>query len=647
MKINKLVLHNFGIYANINTLDFTSNKPVILVGGMNGRGKTTLLEAILLALYGRRSFAFIESKLSFPSYLTALVNKADGSLKTYIELIFEMPSGEEIDCYSARREWSLHNIAPSLKTVVHKNGAYDQILSTNWDLFVEEMLPSAIAPFFFFDGEKISELANSDNDTHMKNSIKSLLGIDIIEQAMTDIRKIVSNKKYTIKANSFAKEISVFEENLRTAEIEAKKAQETAGSLEIKQRRLFNKLQESENAFAALGGNFALSRKELLVKQSVLKERLSDVNAKILEIVSGDLPLLMVLPLLKDVLCVAESEKEQKAIHAALEQLPALYKDFNKEKGQSLDFNEFIDYLKDTVKETETIYDLTENGIFLLKSLCIKLPTSLRDDVIHILKQRQTLLSEISEIENYLSINVDELAIGNKYNEIIAITAEHATVSEQYRLAQENADLKHSIFEGLQRQQQKIIEKAVGSLEDADDTKRIITYAGYSMEVLSAYKTRLQEAKTQSLAATMTKCFKQIASKQNLISEIQINAQSLDFVYLDSDGNPTNRTSFSAGEKQLLVIAMLWALGICSKKKFPVIIDTPLARLDNAHRETLIKNYFPKASDQTILLSTDTEVYGKYYDLIRTYVDKEFTLAYNDEAKQTVIQDGYFEGEAI
>jgi DNA sulfur modification protein DndD len=167
------------------------------------------------------------------------------------------------------------------------------------------------------------------------------------------------------------------------------------------------------------------------------------------------------------------------------------------------------------------------------------------------------------------------------------------------------------------------------------------------MEVLSAYKTRLQEAKTQSLAATMTKCFKQIASKQNLISEIQINAQSLDFVYLDSDGNPTNRTSFSAGEKQLLVIAMLWALGICSKKKFPVIIDTPLARLDNAHRETLIKNYFPKASDQTILLSTDTEVYGKYYDLIRTYVDKEFTLAYNDEAKQTVIQDGYFEGEAI
>lgn len=646
MRINTLILHNFGIYANTNTLNLVSDKPVILVGGMNGRGKTTLLEAILLGLYGRRSFAFAENKLSFPNYLTRLVNKADGSFETYIELIFELPSGEKIDSYNVRREWSLHNATPSFKTVVHKNGTYDQILSDNWDLFVEEMLPNAIAPFFFFDGEKISELANSDNDTHMKNSIKSLLGIDVIDQAIADIRRIVSHKKQAVKADTYAKEITSFEESVKQAEAEVKEAKEVAGMLEVKHFKLTNKLQAAENAFMVMGGNLASNRKELLAKQSILQDRLDEVSAQILEIVSGDLPLLMTLSLLKDILCVAESEKEQKAIHAALEQLPTLYKKFDKEKDHDLSFDEFISFVKSNAKGLTAIYNLTENGYFQLKTLCSTLPDRQREAVIRILKQRQVLLVEQAENEDYLSINVDESAAGSKYSEIIALTAELATVLEQYRLALELAHSKHAAVEELKRHQLKAIEKAVGSIEGAVDTKRIVTYAGYSLKVLQEYKVRLQEIKTQSLAATMTNCFKQITSKQNLISNIQIDAESLDFVYLDSDGTPINRSSFSAGEKQLLVIAMLWALGICSKKRLPVIIDTPLARLDSAHRETLIMNYFPKASEQTILLSTDSEVHGKYYDMIRPYVEKEFTLVYNDETKQTVVQEGYFRGEA-
>ncbi len=61
MIINKLQLHNFGVYASDNTFVFNSGKPVVLIGGMNGRGKTTFLEAILLALYGKSSFAVQES----------------------------------------------------------------------------------------------------------------------------------------------------------------------------------------------------------------------------------------------------------------------------------------------------------------------------------------------------------------------------------------------------------------------------------------------------------------------------------------------------------------------------------------------------------------------------------------------------------
>lgn len=96
-----------------------------------------------------------------------------------------------------------------------------------------------------------------------------------------------------------------------------------------------------------------------------------------------------------------------------------------------------------------------------------------------------------------------------------------------------------------------------------------------------------------------------------------MDPETLDLQYLNADGEEIAKKRLSAGEKQLMVISLLWALAICSKKKLPVIIDTPLSRLDSSHRQALIKTYFPKASDQTIILSTDSEIDENYYTMIR------------------------------
>ena len=103
-----------------------------------------------------------------------------------------------------------------------------------------------------------------------------------------------------------------------------------------------------------------------------------------------------------------------------------------------------------------------------------------------------------------------------------------------------------------------------------------------------------------------------------------------------------DKASLSAGEKQLMVISLLWALALCSKKKLPVIIDTPLSRLDSAHRVALIQTYFPQASDQTIILSTDSEIDRNYYEIMKDNIGDEFTLVYDDETKATTIRRGYF-----
>lgn len=114
------------------------------------------------------------------------------------------------------------------------------------------------------------------------------------------------------------------------------------------------------------------------------------------------------------------------------------------------------------------------------------------------------------------------------------------------------------------------------------------------------------------------------------------------FSYYNGQKKQIRKDLLSAGEKQLLVIAILWGLGICSDKKLPVVIDTPLGRLDSYHREMLIKNYFPKASKQMIILSTDQEITNLDYQILKEHICKEYTLIYDDETKSSRIVEEYF-----
>lgn len=143
----------------------------------------------------------------------------------------------------------------------------------------------------------------------------------------------------------------------------------------------------------------------------------------------------------------------------------------------------------------------------------------------------------------------------------------------------------------------------------------------------------------------MTRCYKVLANKKNLIDQILMDENTLDLSYINHDGEKIEKASLSAGEKQLMVISLLWALAICSKRKLPVIIDTPLSRLDSNHREALISSYFPHASEQTIILSTDSEITPEYYNMMKENIGDEFTLVYDDSTKSTSIRSGYFVGD--
>ena len=102
------------------------------------------------------------------------------------------------------------------------------------------------------------------------------------------------------------------------------------------------------------------------------------------------------------------------------------------------------------------------------------------------------------------------------------------------------------------------------------------------------------------------------------------------------------KEQLSAGEQQMFAIAMMWALRQLSGRPYPVVIDTPLGRLDSDHRDNLVNQYFPHVSHQVILFSTDTEVDKSYFEELQSNISHSYHLEYDSLSGATSVNQGYF-----
>ena len=107
-------------------------------------------------------------------------------------------------------------------------------------------------------------------------------------------------------------------------------------------------------------------------------------------------------------------------------------------------------------------------------------------------------------------------------------------------------------------------------------------------------------------------------------------------------GQTIPKHRLSEGEKQVFAVSVLWGLAQSSPRPLPAIIDTPMARLDSEHRLHLIERYFPNASHQVIILSTDTEVDQNFYAKLQPHITRAYHLDYDESEKATVAREGYF-----
>ena len=160
--------------------------------------------------------------------------------------------------------------------------------------------------------------------------------------------------------------------------------------------------------------------------------------------------------------------------------------------------------------------------------------------------------------------------------------------------------------------------------------------------IVDAFKAQLIKENIATLEKRIKSKFDSLERKSELVAKVKINPETFNLTLLGLDGLALDTKRLSAGERQLLSVAILWALAEASGKEIPTIIDTPMGRLDGKHRTKLVENYFPEAAGQVILLSTDEEIAGQYYKKLKRSVAKEYHISYEEAAKTSTITEGYF-----
>lgn len=658
MYFTKIELHNFGIYKGHHEMCLSNqigNRNVTLIGGLNGRGKTTFLDAILLVLYGKQALKYIqENARSYERLLIEHINKHATDELTYVAVSLCLDDGTAL---RVCRNWKLKGKKVDESISVEKNGTIDKYLGKSWSYYIEEILPFGIARFFFFDNEKITQLADDVSFEQIKTSIKSAIGVSTIEKAITHIDGVIRRKKDALQAfersevNQGYQEVEV---QLKEVNTKIEVARRESEVLKANCESIAIAIETKEKKFWASGGDLTLSRDAIKQEKEKIKAYVQEVRDEIMLRVSDPAtPLFMCRKLVTQAYDEEIDEQKKAALKLSDPIVESIQKNILDRFNQS-DFDDrtlriITDIVKQEIRKFTSVGEGMEH--INMSHTTMLLFDKLIVEIFHSLDQKiKTLISHVDAQENEL-MSLDA-HLGESDEKTMAMKL-YETLKEYERkkaLADDQYKKQQSLIENLEHQKEILhskrlqLIKAIAEKENTnDDNSRIIKYSVMSIEVLNEFKVRLQREKIDKLSATATECFQTLVEKDSLVSKIHIDTDSLDVTILDSDGHVLLKNQLSAGEQQMFAISIVWALAKTSGYKAPVVIDTPMARLDSSHRANFVTRYLPSASSQVMVLSTDEEIYGRYLDMIRENVVNYFTLHYREDEQCTSIINGYFE----
>jgi DNA sulfur modification protein DndD len=660
MIFQELILENFGPYKGRQVFNLRPGNEqqtiapalrsnIVLFGGMNGGGKTTLMDAIRLALYGHRAPCSTRGNLNYPEFLRQCINRQ--SQDAGVELVFQQTLNNEAQPTEFRiyRTWT-EQISHRDSLSISTNGEIAPDLAQKWDERIEDLLPLGISRLFLFDGEQVGELADQDTlPQTVTSAIRSLLGLELPDRLSADLDVLTSRKRKSLATAQEQAQLVEIEQRLESQEQERRTLVNKRAAFQQKLEQAEEKLRQAEERFLSEGGKIAAEQTQQESQLQQAKDKADTHRTALREIAAGVLPLALIQPLLEQAEAQAQQEVRQQQLEVAKallkersQNLLQFVKSLNLETSQVKRIQAFLKKQdKEIAQNTGETWLGADVDILhqLTNTLQYALPHQIQAAEEQ-LEQLQTCQEEIETIECYLAT----AASPEIYDKLVQQVRQ-----TQAEVVQLKADREHS--QRLLEQAEQVIARTKQELMDygklAIDRKNdehTLVAIDKVQETLKVFKQKLKLRKLNQLETLVTECFLYLLHKSNLVHRVQIDTETFSLSLFDTAGQPVPKHRLSAGEKQLLAISLLWGLARASGRQLPVAIDTPLGRLDSSHRNNLVDRYFPQASHQVLLLSTDTEIGKAEVKRLRENgaIAREYLLKYDRAKHQTQVKPGYF-----
>lgn len=678
MILQRLTIKDIGTFRGRVDLDLTpaADAPIVLIGGKNGTGKTTLLEVIQWVLYGPLARTSRRDSngatVAYPKYLQELRHRsivADG--RPYAQLHFQIVrDGKEVPVVVTRTIPTNDAVRDGLSVDI----AGEPLASPadEWPTMIDGILPVGLCPLYFFDGEQVETLANPEaSGEFLQAGLHALLGLDIIDQLTADLgilrRRTSRAAVESGRAKSDAQR-ALLEHQLQDVDTEISTVEASLSSIRGEPGALSDArnevsraealLRRAESKFKRDGKDYVAMHSEVESRLRSLREKKKSNESDLRQIVDGVLPLVMLhkkVAQLRSDVALEEGRRiqasEARAIDEELEALArwlrnrsigqktlTLVEEYRTSRASAAKYR--------AVAEPSALYKFVD-----LKRIVVdQLP---EHTVLDAMKQSSRLCREIDQCIE---------AIGREESRKSRLPGDDAirfaqeTYEDAVRNAAEARGRVEKFIGDVHRMESKLaalrakrdrLHQAIGELiEMTERAVRVDRASGEAIQLLGEFRKRIAQKHLQSIQDAIWLRVRELLRKRSLGSGVRINFDTYSLELLDESGTGIPPTRLSAGERQLLATATLWGMADVAKRRLPVVIDTPLGRLDRSHRENLVTHYFPRAGAQVLLLSTDEEVHGRWYKLLEKHVARSYTLEFDDRDKCTRVRTGYFEEAA-
>jgi len=667
------------------------NRNVILIGGENGFGKTTLFEGIVLGLFGRDGLPLVSRATakndesgriqSYRDFMERALNGRAiqrGKTSCRIELIFEDDSGSPI---VIQRKWNFSNAgklrtgedAEEVNIVTGIGRKTEGPARTDpdpvaWyrDWLSRVFLPTHLAGFFVFDGESASDYANRDMGQQVREGIEGMLGLTWLRELEGALRDYYNKRLGEVPkgANSAAisalqTEVATLETEISVSEAERDSMVHDLASLEAEQSSLTGEL-------ASYGTGTRAELEDLISARERDARAFSDAEQRLREIAALDFPLALAgaplrqavdvrlrgeavrdswiaaraqgqsrvsdvlrtvtdrLPEVTPPLVPPQALAIEEAVRAALEQLwnPAPT-EATSDARHTHATGALNDRVRQRLTEAARLTSATISDLLTRMEVAARSVRTLDDAI----KATQTAAPDLEDKKQKLldlGVRIGKLherrgALGNLIG------------SRKPQLDQKRAELG----------------RLTEAIDSAERPARLAKRASQVMGMLNDLITDAWPMQANEVSVAMTAAVQAMAHRRDLLHRVEIT-QDASVKLLTPDGRDLRDFDLSAGEKQIFTQALFSAIAQVSGRIFPLMIDTPLGRLDEKHRLNVLRHITGRDS-QVILISTNTEVVGQYLDAIRPRILKAYRIKNQTDGNigRSQAVEGYFNGQGL